>query len=133
MHHMGWYPAVPDIEPFKDSDKVIEYLGIAIPVALTVAVSTIQVRQMAENAGDNYNLRWSMFGDGLGTVIASLFGSPWGMTVFIGHSAFKAMGAKVGYNILCAIGFLLVCSSGLAAMFLAIFPSQVLNPIILFA
>merc|ERR1719173_308924 len=73
-----------------------------------------------------------MFGDGLGTVIASLFGSPWGMTVFIGHSAFKAMGANIGYNLLCAAGFLVVCSSGLAAMFLAVFPSQVLNPIILF-
>merc|ERR1719401_1902894 len=132
MHHMGWYPAVPDIEPFKDSDKVIEYLGITIPVALTVAIGTIQVRQMAENAGDNYNLRWSMLGDGLGTVIASLFGSPWGMTVFIGHGAFKAMGAQIGYTVLCGVAFVVVCFSGFSVMFLALFPSQVLNVIILF-
>uniref|UniRef100_A0A7S2IZF4 SLC26A/SulP transporter domain-containing protein n=1 Tax=Zooxanthella nutricula TaxID=1333877 RepID=A0A7S2IZF4_9DINO len=129
---VGWHPGVPDFGPFQHFDKVVDYLGITIPVALTVAIGTIQVRQMAENVGDNYNLRWSMFGDGFGTVIASLFGSPWGMTVFIGHSAFKAMGAKIGYNILCAAGFLIVCSSGLAAMILAIFPSEVLNPIILF-
>mmetsp|Transcript_111050 Transcript_111050/g.358213 ORF Transcript_111050/g.358213 Transcript_111050/m.358213 type:complete len:557 (-) Transcript_111050:657-2327(-) len=132
MDSIGWHPPVPHFEIFDHLSVVIGYLGIAIPVSLTVAIGTIQVRQMAENAGDNYDLRWTMLGDGLSTVIASLFGSPWGMTVFIGHGAFKAMGAKVGYSLACGLAFAAVCFSGLAALFLAIFPAEVLNPIILF-
>jgi AGZA family xanthine/uracil permease-like MFS transporter len=66
------------------------------------------------------------------TIIAALFGSPFGMTVFIGHPGFKKMGAKIGYNILCAVCFVIVCFSGLAGLFKAIFPPQALNPILLF-
>jgi len=131
---LGFYPAIPELSPYapETMDLVLPYVGIAIPVALTVAIGTIQVRQMAENAGDNYPLRLSMVGDGLATVLASLFGSPWGMTVFIGHGAFKQMGACIGYSIMCGIAFVLVCFSGASALFLAVFPAQVLNPIILF-
>jgi AGZA family xanthine/uracil permease-like MFS transporter len=95
-------------------------------------VGTIQCREVAAKAGDDYNLRWSMLGDGFATIIAALFGSPFGMTVFIGHPGFKAMGAKLGYNFLCGIAFIIICFSGLAGLFKAIFPPAALNPILLF-
>mmetsp|Transcript_47573 Transcript_47573/g.101784 ORF Transcript_47573/g.101784 Transcript_47573/m.101784 type:complete len:582 (+) Transcript_47573:114-1859(+) len=128
----GWRPATLRLEPFQEIGRVLPYLGIAIPLALTVAIGSIQIRQMAANAGDDYNLRWTMVGDGMATVIASLFGSPWGMTVFIGHGAFKAMGAQIGYAAMAGIAFIVVCFSGLSGLVLAIFPAEVLNPIILY-
>jgi len=99
---------------------------------LTVAVGTIQCREVAAKVGDAYNLRMSMLGDGMATIVAALFGSPFGMTVFIGHPGFKAMGAKIGYNIICAVSFIVVGFSGMASLFKAIFPTQALNPILLF-
>jgi len=120
------------LDAFGGATGVAQYVGVALPVALTVSVGTIQCRQLAASAGDGYSLRWSMLGDGLATVLAALFGSPWGMTVYIGHPAFKTMGAKIGYNLASGFGFLLVCFSGLGAVVLAIFTGPTLNLVILF-
>mmetsp|Transcript_81406 Transcript_81406/g.170220 ORF Transcript_81406/g.170220 Transcript_81406/m.170220 type:complete len:589 (-) Transcript_81406:128-1894(-) len=129
---VGWKPALLRLEPFQDPERVMPYVGIAIPLALTVAIGSIQIRAMASNAGDEFNLCWTMAGDGIATIIASFFGSPWGMTVFIGHGAFKAMGAQVGYSFMTGIAFIIVCFSGLSSLVLSIFPAEVLNPIILY-
>eukprot|EP00929_Paragymnodinium_shiwhaense_P014397 TRINITY_DN122303_c0_g1_i1.p1 TRINITY_DN122303_c0_g1~~TRINITY_DN122303_c0_g1_i1.p1 ORF type:complete len:596 (-),score=107.01 TRINITY_DN122303_c0_g1_i1:242-2029(-) len=132
MNLLGWHPCMVTFEAFDNFSQVASYLPVVFPVALTVSVGTIQCREVARKVGDEYNLRASMLGDGLATVIAAMCGSPFGMTVFIGHPGFKAMGAKVGYNFLCAFCFVLVCFSGMAGLFKAIFPTQALNPILLF-
>lgn len=129
---LGWHICKPTFEAFEQFREVTPYIPVILPVGLTVAVGTIQCREVAAKAGDPYNLRWSMLGDGLATIVASLFGSPFGMTVFIGHPGFKAMGAKIGYNFMCGLAFALICFSGLAGLFKAIFPPQALNPILLF-
>lgn len=129
---LGWHPCRTTLDPFHSFSRVAPYIPVILPVALTVSVGTIQCREVAAKVGDDYNLRWSMLGDGLASIIASLFGSPFGMTVFIGHPGFKTMGAKVGYNFLCGGAFVLVCFSGMAGLFKAIFPPQALNPILLF-
>jgi len=129
---VGWKPAELYLTPFEDPSRVMPYVGIAIPLALTVAIGSIQIRAMAANTGDEFNLCWTMVGDGVATIIASFFGSPWGMTVFIGHGAFKAMGAQVGYSAMTGVAFIIVCWSGLSSVVLSIFPAEVLNPIILY-
>lgn len=129
---LGWHPAQLSFGAFESFSTVSTYIPVILPVALTVSVGTIQCREVAAKVGDEYNLRWSMLGDGIATIIAALFGSPFGMTVFIGHPGFKTMGAKVGYNFLCGGAFVLVCFSGLAGLFKALFPPQALNPILLF-
>lgn len=129
---LGWHPCRLTYDAFENFNEVAPYIAVIIPVALTVSVGTIQCRQLAANAGDEYNLRASMLGDGIATLVAAVFGSPYGMTVFIGHSAFKEMGAKIGYTLMCAVAMLLVCFSGAAALLLAIFPIEALNPILLF-
>lgn len=129
---LGWSPPRLTFEAFSHFDKVASYIPVVFPVALTVSVGTIQCREVAAKVGDDYNLRASMLGDGLATIVAALFGSPFGMTVFIGHPGFKAMGASIGYNLLCGASFLAVCLSGMAGLFKAVFPTQALNPILLF-
>lgn len=54
------------------------------------------------------------------------------MTVFIGHPAFKAMGAKTGYSLLSGLSFIVVCFSGLGAVFLKAVPVEALNAILMF-
>jgi adenine/guanine/hypoxanthine permease len=40
-----------------------------------------------------------MIADGIGTCVASFFGSPFGTVLYIGHPVHKASGAKVGYSL----------------------------------
>mmetsp|Transcript_9452 Transcript_9452/g.15172 ORF Transcript_9452/g.15172 Transcript_9452/m.15172 type:complete len:592 (-) Transcript_9452:138-1913(-) len=120
------------VDIFQHAGEVTPYIGLIIPVGLTVAVGTIQCVELARIAGDEYNIRWSMLGDGIATMVAACFGSVFGMTVFIGHPAFKAMGARVTYNALTAVTFLIVCYTGLSSVILGVVPIESLNPILLF-
>jgi len=129
---VGWSPPQFSLDVFQYADDAWQYIGLILPVTLTVSVGSIQCRQMAANAGDEYNVRWTMAGDGIATILASLMGCPWGMTVFIGHPAMKAMGAKVGYLWLTALGFAIVTWCGLGTTILALVPSPCLNSILLF-
>lgn len=132
IENVGWNPAKLHFEIFDNFEDTVPYLVVAVPVGLTVSVATVQCRMLALKAGDEYSLRTSMLGDGLATVIAALFGCPYGMTVFIGHPTFKEMGAKFGHNVLCGFAMIAVCFSGVTAPLLRLVPVESLNPIILF-
>lgn len=73
-------PVFPISEMFKHINKIGPYLSTTIPTAISIAIGTIQCVESAKRAGDFYPTRESMFADGIGTVIASLFGSFLGMT-----------------------------------------------------
>lgn len=127
-----YHGSVPIGDIFTHFSEVSPYIGLIIPVGLTVAVGTIQCVELARTAGDTYNVRWSMLGDGLATIVAACFGSVFGMTVFIGHPAFKKMGARVSYNAMTAVTFLIVCFTGLSSVILGTVPIEALNPILIF-
>merc|ERR1712151_1050553 len=129
---LGWHPCRLNLEVFGKLSEVASKIAVVFPVALTVSVGTIQCRELSAKAGDDYKLRASMLGDGFATVVAALFGSPFGMTVFIGHPGFKKMGAKIGYNLICAVCFILVCFSGMARFLAGVIPTEALNPILMF-
>jgi len=75
------YPAVFPVKGmFENMNQIASYLSITIPTAISIAVGTIQCVESAKRGGDFYPTRESMFADGFGTVIASLFGSFLGMT-----------------------------------------------------
>lgn len=48
--------------------------------------------------GDAYPVTESMVADGLGTMLASLFGLPFGTVMYFGHPAYKKSGAKSGFR-----------------------------------
>ena len=88
----------------------MDYLSLCLilPVALTVAVGTIQCVMFADEVGDKFGIRASMVGDGLATTISSACGGIFGMTVYLGYPQFKKMGARVSYNLVTAAFFLVV-------------------------
>lgn len=73
-------PAFPIKAIFEHIKQVGPYLSTTIPTAISIAIGTIQCVESAKRAGDFYPTRESMCADGIGTVIASLFGSFLGMT-----------------------------------------------------
>ncbi|CAF1289472.1 unnamed protein product [Didymodactylos carnosus] len=128
----GYAPVFPIGEMFRNMKHIGPYLSTTIPTAISIAIGTIQCVESAKRAGDFYPTRESMLADGVGTLIASIFGSILGMTAFIGHPAFKKMGARQGYSLLNAFAFLPLCFLGLIALLLSIIAIVSINPIIIF-
>lgn len=65
---------------FSHINEITPYLSTTIPTAISIAIGTIQCVESAKRAGDFYPTREAMFADGVGTLIASIFGSILGMT-----------------------------------------------------
>ena len=65
---------------FGNINKIGPYLSPTVPTTLSIAIGTIQCVESAKRAEDFYPTRESMFADGIGTIIASIFGSFLGMT-----------------------------------------------------
>jgi xanthine/uracil permease len=72
--------AFPLKEMFIHLNEITPYLSTTIPTAISIAIGTIQCVESAKRAGDFYPTREAMFADGVGTLIASSFGSILGMT-----------------------------------------------------
>jgi len=110
----------------------VRYTSTVLPIAVSVALSTIQCVYMAHNAGDDFDVRMSMLGDGTVTMIAALFGSPFGMTVFIGHPALKEGKAQGGYLLLTSAFFGVISFCGFSKLILTLVSIDSLNPVLLF-
>lgn len=89
-----------------------QYLSIIFPMGLFNIIGSLQNLESAEAAGDVYPTRSSLLVNGLGSVIASMFGSCFPTTIYIGHPGWKAMGARAGYSIINGIVITLVCVTG---------------------
>ena len=81
----------------------LAYLSVLLPMGLFNVVGSLQNIESAEAAGDSYPTAPSMVVNGVGTIMAALFGSCFPTTLYIGHPGWKAMGARAGYSILNAV------------------------------
>ena len=76
-------------------------------------IGSLQNIESAEAAGDAYPVKSSLAVNGIGSMAAAAFGSCFPTTIYIGHPAWKAMGARFGYSILNSVFFTVVCLFGL--------------------
>merc|ERR1719198_440670 len=86
----------------------------------------------AENAGDKYGVPETMVSDGVGTIIGALFGTPFGTSVYIGHPAYKKMGAGISYSLINCVAFFFFAMFGLFSLVNGIVPKQAISPLIFF-
>jgi hypothetical protein len=75
----GWTAA----EIFEDFDLLVDYLGLVIPLGISAAATSLMCLVSAKEAGDPYPVRESLIADGIGTCIASFFGSPFGTVLYV--------------------------------------------------
>ncbi len=78
-------------------------LPVAIPLALATVVGGIDCTESAAAAGDDYPTGRIIAVEGLATVVGGLFGGVIQSTPYIGHPAYKAMGARAGYTLATAL------------------------------
>eukprot|EP00192_Tetraselmis_astigmatica_P009171 CAMPEP_0117651768 /NCGR_PEP_ID=MMETSP0804-20121206/2269_1 /TAXON_ID=1074897 /ORGANISM="Tetraselmis astigmatica, Strain CCMP880" /LENGTH=618 /DNA_ID=CAMNT_0005457769 /DNA_START=360 /DNA_END=2216 /DNA_ORIENTATION=+ len=130
---VGWKsPSFLLVDIFKGFGSLGPYLGTVIPVAVTAAANTLMCWRSAVKNGDDYDLRETMVADGIGSCVGAIFGCPFGTSVYIGHSAYKKIGARSGYSVLNACAFLILTFFGLFNTLGAIVPITAVAPMNLF-
>jgi AGZA family xanthine/uracil permease-like MFS transporter len=87
-------------------------------------IGSLQNLESAEAAGDRYETRPSLLANGIGSLAAALFGSAFPTTIYIGHPAWKAMGARTGYSILNGAVVTLLCLLGGITLVLKVVPIE---------
>ena len=83
--------------------EAVGYLPVAIPLALATVVGGIDCTESAAAAGDDYPTGQIIAAEGLATLVGGLFGGVIQSTPYIGHPAYKAMGARAGYTLATAL------------------------------
>lgn len=115
LEHLGLYAptsALGDLWGGLSGGHILPYLSIILPIGLLGALASLQNIESAEAAGDAYPPRPCLIVNGLGTMAASFFGSPFPTSIYIGHPAWKRMGARASYSVLNGVALLLVCLTG---------------------
>ncbi len=120
------------IDFLKTLPRSIQYLPIAIPFGILTIIGGINNTESARLAGDDYRARDILLTEAFSSLIAAFFGGVAQTTPYIGHPAYKKMGATWWYTLL--TGLLIgVCSvAGLLSLFVSLIPRAVIAPIFIF-
>ena len=139
MHIAG--PALPTLRlAFPHGDAgilhgftgVAEYLPLIIPFALLTVVGGVNNTESASVAGDDYDVRGILLGEAAATLVAGLAGGVAQTTPYIGHPAFKQMGARTGYTWLTGIFIGVGGMLGFLSNLIELIPLAVLAPVLVF-
>lgn len=104
--------------------QLLPYLPVIIPMGFISGVVSLQNLESAKAAGDDYPARPALLTNGIGSLLAGFFGSPFPTTIYIGHPGWKAIGSRAGYSILTAIVMGLLCLSGLLSAVVYVIPVE---------
>jgi len=117
-------PAIPELLEAMVAPELIGFMAVILPMGLFNLIGSLQNLESAEAAGDIYPVKSSLAANGIGTIVAACFGSCFPTTIYIGHPAWKGMGAGAGYSIANGIVITLLCCFGLVGFASALIPIE---------
>jgi len=120
---LAWLDALPQTLP---------YLSIALPFALVTTIGGIDNTESAAAAGDEYRTRSILMTEALATIVAGVFGGVIQNTPYIGHPAYKAMGARAGYTLVTGLVIGLCAAFGVLSVLVTVLPEAAVAPILIF-
>jgi AGZA family xanthine/uracil permease-like MFS transporter len=106
------------------------YLAIIMPLAALDTLASLMILESVALAGDHYATRPSLLMNGVGTIAAACLGSPFPTTLYLGHAAHKANGARSGYSVLNGLVTLALCTTGVLPVVLRFVPLEVAAPVV---
>ncbi len=123
---------VLSIDFLKTLPRCIQYLPLAIPFGLLTIIGGINNTESARLAGDAYRTRDILLTEALTSLAAAFAGGVAQTTPYIGHPAYKKMGATWWYTL--AAGGLIGLASvaGLLSVLVSAVPRAVIAPIFIF-
>jgi AGZA family xanthine/uracil permease-like MFS transporter len=126
-----YLPHLVNIVPLVTQREYWSYLAIIIPLATLDTLASLMILESVKVSGDDYATRPSLLMNGLGTLGAACLGSPFPTTLYLGHAAHKANGARSGYSILNGAVTLLLCVTGILPVVLRFVPLEVAAPVVI--
>ena len=132
---VGFYLPVPILGDLVAglSDPLVRsvLIPVVLPMGLYNILGALQNIESAEAAGDTYPTGSCLAVNGVGSIAASLFGSCFPTTIYIGHPGWKEMGAKGGYSVINGIFFAVVSLIGLGSLVSALVPIEAAGVILI--
>jgi adenine/guanine/hypoxanthine permease len=108
------------------------YLPLVLPFSLATVIGGIDNTESAAAAGDEYDTRAILLTEGVCTLAAGLCGGVVESTPYIGHPAYKDMGAGAGYAILTGLFVGLGGIFGYLPFFVGWIPAAAIAPILVY-
>lgn len=102
----------------------LNYFSIILPMGIFNVVGSLQNIESAEAAGDRFETFPSLMANGIGSVVAALFGSVFPTTIYIGHPGWKRLGARSGYSSLNGLFIAFLCLTGTIQGVLGLIPLE---------
>lgn len=110
----------------------LHLLTLALPFSVMTIIGGINNTESARLAGDPYRTRDILFTEALTSLVAAFFGGVAQTTPYIGHPAYKKMGAGWFYTLLTAIAIGVGAVVGLFSLIVKFIPKAVFAPIFIF-
>ena len=107
-------------------------LSVALPFALATVIGGIDNTESAIAAGDRYRTRDILLTEALATILAGLCGGVVQNTPYVGHPAYKAMGARAGYTLATGLLIGLGAMGGVVSILVGLVPEAAVAPILIF-
>ena len=127
--HLGWHGLqVPSLRHMGTA--FTEYGSLVLGLACTNFIGTYACNISARKGGDFFSPMETMVVDGIGSMVGALFGSPFGTTVYIGHVAYKKMGATRGYSLANGVLRLAFGMFGMHALVDSLVPHEITSGVI---
>lgn len=133
-HAAAWVLALPwpTLAWLGVLKQALPYLSVAVPLALVTIIGGIDNTESATAAGDPYRARDVLLTEALATILAGACGGVVQNTPYIGHPAYKAMGARAGYTLATGLVIGGGAAVGALAWLLAALPEAAVAPILVF-
>jgi AGZA family xanthine/uracil permease-like MFS transporter len=112
--------------------SVADYLPLIVPFALLTVIGGVNNTESARVAGDDYDVRSILLAEAAATLMAGLAGGVAQTTPYIGHPAYKQMGARAGYTWLTGIFIGVGGMLGFLSNLIELIPLSVLAPVLIF-
>jgi adenine/guanine/hypoxanthine permease len=123
------WPTLAWIPVFRE---VLPYLALATPFALATVIGGIDNTESAIAAGDEYRARDILLTEAVATMAAGCCGGVIQNTPYIGHPAYKAMGARAGYTLATAVVIGGGAAVGAISVLVSVLPEAAVAPILIF-
>ena len=133
FENLGLAIPLPSISRIiSGATEAAPFITAALPLGIYNAFETMDNLESAAVAGDEYPTAEAMLNDGITSMIAALFGSPFPTACYIGHAGWKESGARIGYSFANAVAILIITSLGLISVLLNLIPVEAIYPILIF-
>jgi len=123
---------MPTIGFWYGLKEAVKYIPIAVPFGILTIVGGINVTESARVAGDKFVTRDILLTEAIATLVAGLCGGVSQSTPYIGHPAYKEMGARAGYTLATGLFIGLGGMFGYIPLILQILPVAAVAPILIF-